>query len=339
MATRDELNQNQIFDWQTIKPENVKPELLLGNGFSLLFARNFSYSSLFELFLDTCTIRQRELFSHFGTNNFELILKYLTYSKKVNTILGLPTEEITTAIEQLKNGLITVIESVHPRNEEIDFDVLTTVARRLNEFGDIFTTNYDLYLYHIIMISNDLYRSNTSNRPYQDWFWGRNAPAGFLEFMTFQNYVHYKHIFYLHGALFIFNRGLSAIKITRSGGSSELINLISEQIRQENIPTFVSEGSGEQKQESIQNNYYLAFCINKLKNCKKPILIFGNSLSEFDSHILNSLKYNIRDIYYCIFSGTRTIEEINLEKNAFSVKMHGYGGRIIFVDSTTVFNI
>ena len=205
MPTERELAENNIINWNLIEHRYTNPDLLLGNGFSLQFSGNFSYTSLFEIFLQNCDDVHRKLFREFDTTNFELIQKYLTYALKVNGILELSTTEINTAIEQLKNGLIQTIEQVHPRNQDINFNQLERIALQMSAFGNIFTTNYDLYLYHIIMKSMDLRLSQKGYVAYQDYFWGNQAPNGFKQFMSYQNY-NYKDIFYLHGSLFILFR-------------------------------------------------------------------------------------------------------------------------------------
>src|SRR5690606_29977787 len=148
---------------------------------------------------------------------------------KVNTILELPTELIQHAIEELKNGLIESIKEVHPRVEEIDWDRLNSITNQLESFGDIYSTNYDLYLYHIIMKSIDISRVKKGYVAYQDYFWG-NAEQGYKQFMPYQTYQ-YKHIYYLHGALCIFNHDIRDLKIKRDNASEELIEVISSEIQ------------------------------------------------------------------------------------------------------------
>lgn len=338
MPTEKELAENNIINWNLIEHRYSNPDLLLGNGFSLQFSGNFSYTSLFEIFLENCDDVHSKLFRQFETTNFELIQKYLTYALKVNGILGLPTAEIASAIEQLKSGLIQTIEQVHPRNKDINFDQLESIALKMNAFGNIYTTNYDLYLYHIIMKSMDLRLTQKGYVPYQDYFWGNQAPDGFKQFMTYQNYK-YKHIFYLHGSLFIFRDNLMDIKLLRDNEETELIELISDQIRNNKFPTFISEGSGFDKLNSIKNNNYLTFCLNELNKSNKPIIIFGNSLGEFDNHILKSIKNNPKDIIYCIYCNDRGMNEINAEKFNFLSKFNDYPNEIEFVNSRSLFEL
>jgi len=339
MPTEQELLLEGIHNWENIKEDYKNPHLLLGNGFSMQFSENFAYSSLFSLFLENCNEQYRDLFNQFGTTNFELIQKYLNYTIKVNTVLGLPTQPVIDALENLKNGLIRTIEQVHPRAENINFESLDIVAEKLREFQNIFTTNYDLYLYHIIMLSYDKHTRDRTYEPYQDWFWGRhNAPDGFREFMDYQNRP-FKHIYYLHGSLFLFKHGLYDIKLVKGDSGTELIEDISHQIRGNNFPLFVSEGTGPQKEERIQENSYLRFCLENLENSEGPFLIFGNVMGEFDSHILKALKKQDRPIIYSIYTLNRTINEINLEKLNFLSKFNNYGEEVKFVNSSTVFGL
>ena len=118
-----------------------------------------------------------------------------------------------------------------------------------------------------------------------------------------------------------------------------MIESISNEIRNNHFPIFVTEGNGDQKKESINNNNYLTFCLSKLRRLDGPIIIFGNTLGEFDNHILKAIKEKRRDIIYCIYPGNRNIREINLEKYDFLSKFNDYPGVIEFVDSTTVFEL
>lgn len=339
MVSEKELERNNIISWEKIQPRYTSPDLLLGNGFSLQFSNNFSYNSLFEIFLEKCNQTHKNLFRQFETSNFELIQKYLKYALKVNTILGLSTTEIITAIEQLKNGLIQTIEQVHPRNDEIDFNQLENIALQLQSFGNIYTTNYDLYLYHIIMKSKDISRIKKGKYiAYQDYFWGNQAPNGFKQFMTYQNY-NYKDVFYLHGSLFLFRKNSLDIKLI-TNNFSELISEISNEIRDDNFPTFISEGSGKDKLVNIRNNTYLTFCLDKLRSSNNPIIIFGNTLGDFDNHILKAIKQRPKDIIYCIYCGDdRPINNINKEKLDFLTKFNDYTNQIEFVNSSTLFKL
>src|SRR5690606_30971107 len=203
---------------------------------------------------------------------------------------------------------------------------------------NIFTTNYDLFLYHIIMKSLDIRRDNREFVAYQDYYWGPSVAAGFKEFVNYQT-IPYKHIYYLHGSLFVFNQELKDVKIIRSNREIELIDLIANQIRNSNIPNFVSEGTGEDKRRSISRNEYLRFCSTKLKDSTNSIVVFGNSLGEFDSHILEAIKAKTKDIVFCMYVGDKSKEELNHEKLTFAKNFNKYQKEIHYVDSGSLFTL
>lgn len=343
MITKEELAENNIYSWNDIKDNYKNPDLLLGNGFSIQFSSNFSYNSLFEVFLKNCPSKYQALFKEFGTSNFELILKYLTYAKRVNEILGLETKQIQETIEILRNGLIKTINEVHPRKNSVNFDKITHLAEIFKDFGNIYSTNYDLFLYHIVLATKDLNKIDKNVVVYQDYYWGKkNVPIGFREFMGYQDLNPYKSVYYLHGSLFLFEYGIFYSKLTHNENIfSEFLDAISEEIKNDRFPIFISEGNFDEKYKNIQSNQYLTFCLNKLEDSKSDLVIFGNSifsLEDVDRHILNAIKNNKNKIVYCIYCHNKNIHEINKEKNTFSSLLNNTEIEIEYIDSSTIFN-
>jgi hypothetical protein len=336
--TTIELNTLGIRQWGDISKNYANPDILLGNGFSISQNSKFTYRSLFQIFLSNCPAGLRPTFELFGTVNFELILEYLTYSVEINKSLGIDYKPIENAIEVLKKGLIETIREVHPKVGDIDWGKIKDITIRLAEFGNVYTTNYDLYLYHIIMQATDMHGKDPAFRPYNDYFWGsHHAPAGFKEFVPRQDYTKYKHIYYLHGALFVFADGSYDLKITRGAGA-ELIDIIEDEINAGRFPIFVAEGNAEDKVNSIYRSPYLRFSLGKLAFAQTPILIYGNSLSKVDMHIVDAIKANPRPIIFSIYPGTKTAEEINKEKADILVLFPAsYGQSVEFVDSNSLF--
>ena len=337
---KDQLNKIGIHQWEDLSKKYECPNLLLGNGFSINLSSKFSYNSLFDTFLINCKEEYIEVFKNFGTTNFELILKYLNHARKVNEILGIEFELIDDVIQELKQGLIKAIKQVHPNSHEIDWNRLDNITMQLDGFNDIYSTNYDLFLYHIIMKSKDFRGDKKIKLSYQDYFWG-TYNNDYKLFKDYQNYHYYKHIYYLHGALALFSKGVHDLKILRNSSQLELISIISKQIEAGNFPTFITEGSSEDKMNGIRSNNYLYFCFKELKKSKHDLLIFGNSLSEHDQHIVNILRENPRNLIYGIYIGERTETEILEEKYSIINKFPEYSGSkysIEFIDSRSVFN-
>lgn len=334
--TIDELNNIGIRQWEWLQPKYKEPDLLIGNGFSIALSDKFKYASLFETFINKTHEPFKSLFTHFDTTNFELILNYLENALKVNGILAYPIDLIKQATDSLKSGLIEAIKEIHPRVENIDWTKLESITNQLENFGDIFSTNYDLYLYHIIMKSIDISRVKKGYIAYQDYFWG-NAEDGYKEFMNYQQY-RYKHVYYLHGALFIFNHGVKDLKIKRASAFVELIEIIAGEIQKGHFPLFVTEGTWQDKLKAIYRSNYLYFCLQKLKTYKKsPIVIYGSSLSGFDSHIINALMSSRRELIVSIYTLDRNEADLQHEKYSILKQFDGYKPSIEFIDSSSLF--
>lgn len=335
--TTQELQNIGIFQWADIKHEYRKVNLLLGNGFSMKISPTFSYNSLFAHFLTKCNSIHQTLFNQFGTTNFELILEYLSYAHKVNSIFNQNVKKIETAIETLKNGLIDAINDVHPRKSQINWSHIDRITDSLQDFNDVFTTNYDLFLYHIIMKSKDKYRINNSHRPYQDYFWG-DYSTDYKEFKNFQQYTYYKHVYYLHGSLFIFNRDIVDLKIMLNNTNNELLDIITDKIKKYDFPIFVSEGTANDKIDAINRNNYLNFCLEQLQKSNKSFLVYGHSLSAVDSHIFNALTKKPKDIVISLYTNGKTDIQIKSDKYNFLSKFNGYPNKITFIDSNSIFS-
>lgn len=331
-----ELNLLGIREWKWISKNYDKPNLLLGNGFSVNIADQFNYKSLFEEFIKNADKEFSALFKMFGTTNFEIIQEYLTHSTKVNQIFDLETERIFKAIENLKNGLIKTINKVHPRFKEIDLNQIDRLTKQLvDDFGDVYSLNYDMFLYHLIMHSVDLYKQSEREVAYQDYFWG-NSNSETIEFVPFQNLKHYKHVYYLHGALCYFKNDIIDYKILRKP-AIELIEVIENKIREGKFPLFVSEGTSSDKLKSIGRSNYLNFCLRKLKTDKAPLLVFGTSLSSNDKHIVDAICQNNRDLIIAVYIGNKTETILNREVAEFKEMFDKKCLSIDFINSNSLF--
>jgi hypothetical protein len=337
MLNEEELKKLGVLDWSSIATKFKEADLLLGNGFSLNFSDRFDYNSLFEEFLSNCSPENRHTFEHFKTSNFEFILEKLSHAREVNQIFGIKTSKIEEAIEYLKDGLIKTIQTIHPRAGDIDKERLKGIAAQLDRFNDIFTLNYDLFLYHIIMILLDMHKAATNVRPYSDYFWDRYSTQ-FLKFVDHQDYPQYKLLYYLHGALFLFQESFDNIfKLRKADDSPELVELIREVIQEGRIPLFVSEGKHEQKMETINRSYYLQFALEKLENAESSLVIFGTSLSDQDQHIVDAINQNKRELAVSIHVGTKSGEAVEEEKYRINKKFAKH--KVKFFNSETLFKL
>lgn len=337
--------------WSDVKErlEGGKTDLLLGNGFSLMFDYKFSYNILFQYFIDGSEQHNgvnsefKDLFEEFGkdTTNFEHILKILDYACKTNKCLGLSTDKIEVAKTNLKQGLIETISANDFDKDKIKEppfkEKKDVIIEKINTFNDIYTTNYDSLLYRIIMNipKNEDRNSDVFNKE------GNSLYATFDPINEEKNRQSKKKIYYLHGALFIYEKCGETRKLISS--SDGLYNRITELINSDHFPLFIAEGFHKQKKDAIYRNKYLRYCFDKLKGSENPLLIFGNSLSVEDDHIVEAFVEKPRVIIVAIHNKNKSkdqVTELMLNiKNNFNKKSknNSYPKEIYFVKSDTVF--
>ncbi|WP_282040056.1 DUF4917 family protein [Saccharicrinis aurantiacus] len=323
--TIEQLNNDAgIRQWSDIKALFTNCPILLGNGFSINFTSNLRYSMLHEVFIENCSSQARELFSAFQTNNFETVLEHLETTNTVLNVIDWIDDLIPDIQNEVKEGLIESINRIHPRPDEVDFSKTKKVAKQFEIFSNIFTTNYDIYSYYIIM---ELRKS------FGDYFYTKSNG----EFTNFSDGDVYKnkHIYYLHGALFLFQNGLSAAKII--GNEKWLISKISREIKKDKYPLFISEGKSDTKLKAIRTNNYLNFCFERLKSDgDKPLVVFGQSLSEQDKHLVEVLDVKDKKIAISIWTKGRKVRELKSEVGRINSQFENT--ECTFFDSSSLFD-
>jgi hypothetical protein len=334
MPTNQELIDLGVLPWSAVSQNFTAADLLLGNGFSLLFSDALRYDSLFDLFSANCTPQQATVFQAFGTTNFESILAELASAKLVNGILQLPTAPVDAASDTLRHGLVQAVQGRHPKHSDLDAARIHDVSHQLDAFGDIFTLNYDCLLYHILMVTKDRHAADWRVRPYNDYFWNR-IDREYLQFMDFQKIKKYKHVYYIHGALFIFRTAQGDVKLSATAGV-ELINSIAAEILSGTIPLFISEGTAPDKERAIARSDYLHFANAKLKESRESLVIYGASLSDPDKHVAEAIKRGTDRVAVSVHVGNKDLA--TLEAETLSIKARLAGRDVVFFDSRTLFN-
>lgn len=339
MPKRSPPREN-VYRWEELAEEYAGADLLLGNGFSLLFSPSFAYESLFDKFLEAGRDREREVFPKFGTKNFEAILEQFVHAKNVNEALGASTSRIIAAHNALRNGLVKAIEANHPRYADLDEGRLKRYTATIDSFGDVFTLNYDIIIYHMIMLAKDRHGRDPRHSQYNDYYWGQ-AQDGWLEFRDYNLLPGYKYVYYLHGALFLFHDRHRDVKIRRTP-MTELIEEVSSNIRNGLIPLFVSEGSAADKRLAISRSDYLRFCHDNLRANLKQLVIFGTSLSLQDDHIVEAIRQDSHhqmkktQVAVGIHVHGKTPTEIAARTAWYRARLEGLP--IDFFDSSTLFS-
>ncbi len=336
MVSEKQLKELGILNWTTLANKFHGADLLLGNGFSINLHGHFSYKSLFNEFLKYCKPNECSIFRNFGTNNFELIQEILFSAKKVNELFKITIDSrIDNALELLKNGLIQSIQHNHPNYSQIDRNQLQRLSKQLNSFGDIFTLNYDLFLYHIILKMKDKCDEEGRAAPYSDYFWGE-YDRQFKQFVDYDDY-HDKHVYYLHGALYLFKITPDTLKLKRGDEPKELVVMIGDVVNKGTMPLFVSEGNYKEKLKAIERSNYLSFCYESLEKSKNKLVIFGSSLSSQDTHITKAIKYkkNNRELAIATHIGDKSVNDLEQEIQRLKAKFSSH--KIYFCDSETIF--
>lgn len=146
-----------------LKTANRQKHLLLGNGFSMAYDPEiFSYNALSKFIYELDNDFLKQLFTIIKTNNFELLMQQLDDFARIAVIFGADqklVDRIKEASNSLKESLIDAIKALHPDHVfKIPEEKSQACASFLNGFlqdnGNIFTTNYDLLLYWVLLRNN-----------------------------------------------------------------------------------------------------------------------------------------------------------------------------------------
>jgi hypothetical protein len=334
-----QLEELNIYDFESIDGVFLGGNLFLGNGFSINLCERLSYKSLFAKFIEFLEPKQKEIFKGFNTTNFELIIQNLNNAAFVNNLLGISDEDkIEPIVEYLRNGLINSIKENHPTNEEIYYPQLRKIGEELSSFGDIYTTNYDVYLYKIIIEVISEFKDRREEPPYIDYFYEDINPTA-LGFNNKLIYNNPKSIYYLHGSLFIFYQdNKSNVNKLRKLDTAlvEYLSLIKREIENSNFPLFVAEGNAKDKLRTVFNNRYLSFCYSNLMNSKKNMVFYGFSFGDSDMHIVEAINTSeIKEMAISIYLGNKNYEEVKDEKSRINSIFKGK--TIVFYNSTSLF--
>jgi Domain of unknown function (DUF4917) len=272
--------------------------LLLGNGFSMAFDPNiFSYNALHGFIEKVNNELLSKLFEIVKTKDFELIMQQLDTFGALLDALGSDKKlksKLEKASIELKQALIDAVKTLHP---EYVFSIppeksdacATFLKKFLDTSGHIFTTNYDLLLYWVLMRNEILcpvdgfgrYRENPDEFvpedeiEYSELRWGKHK----------ENQV----IHYVHGALPIFDTGVDIVKEVYDS-QHYLLENISERMDRGEYPIFVTAGNGREKLTHIMHNKYLTYCYESLSNAEGSLVTFGFNFGEQDGHIIDAIN-------------------------------------------------
>lgn len=290
---------NQVL--QEINSNSLPKTLLLGNGFSIAYnPDNFSFDSLRKV-AETNTATEEcslfRLFNIFETNDFEKLLELLEAYNKINNVLFQNThsENIKDYQQRLKKIFIDTISKMNPLNAAyISPEQYKHAKRFLREYSSIYTLNYDLLLYWVIL---DLINEQTPPSSYTDGF--LRDPSSAESLCRYQENSNY-NTHYLHGALHLWSDSVNTYKIHKK--DKNILEEIQNNIERGLLPLFVSEGTASSKLNKIYQQPYLRENYFSLENIEGNLVIFGTILKENDKHIQQAiLKSKVSHVFIGIY--------------------------------------
>lgn len=273
--------------------------LIMGNGFSMAYDYNiFSYNALYDFIENLEDPTLSKLFKVINSKNFELIMRQLDNFIEIASAFDTDKkfiEALKEANQLLQKSLIDAVSTLHPEHVfEITEQKSKACFNFLSEFldnnGKVFSTNYDLLLYWVLMrnkpdSSNDGFgkehlnpvetRRNQEDAEYGELYWGK--------------YKDEQTVFHVHGTLPIFDTGTEIEKAVYNQRQFLLEN-IKERMENKDYPVFVTAGDGNEKLKQIYHNRYLTHCYNELSDLKGYLISFGFNFGEYDHHIIKAVN-------------------------------------------------
>jgi hypothetical protein len=280
------------------KSKGRKFHLLLGNGFSMAYDKEiFSYNALHDFIQQLDNELLSKLFDIVKTKNFELIMQQLDNFESLISVFG-NDEQLKTKVRNasslLKGSLLEAIRSLHPEHVfEIPKEKSQACAVFLGKFlgsgGHVYTTNYDLLLYWVLMRNPYLTSVDGFGREVENP--DEYVPLDELEFseLRWGKHKDNQDIYYLHGALPIFDTGVEIIK-EQYDSEHYLLENISARIDRKQYPIFVTAGNGREKLEHIMHNKYLTYCYDTFTQMNGSLVTFGFNFGQYDEHIIDAIN-------------------------------------------------
>lgn len=324
---------------QALADAGGKRHLLLGNGFSIAWKADvFHYGAIYSQADFSSLPYAEKLFSASGTRDFEVVIRNLKHAAK--TVLIYPgdhtalSDQMLRDAELLKNILVTAIASNHPEHPgEVTTSEYQSSRKFLAHFERIYSLNYDLLLYWALM-HNDV---DTLNLRKKDGFTESdlidNAPY------VAWNDFHSPTVYYLHGALHLFDSGSELTKYTWKRTSNLLMNQIRDALDRDLFPLFVSEGESAAKLSRINHSGYLHKALRSLSGIGGSLFIYGHSLAENDDHVLRMIEGSkVSKVYVSIFGDPNSIDNRRIMSRAESLQTNRTGKielSVHFFDATS----
>ena len=272
--------------------------LLLGNGFSMAYKpKIFSYNALQTFIAEFSDPLINHLFEVVKSKNLEVIMQQLHVLSDLLGVFGdYPDlkERVAAADQSLRKCLINAVQTLHPEHvftvpEEQIASCHTFLDSYLSGDGSIFTTNYDILLYWVLLRSG--------NQNHKDGFGyelenpEEKDPDEQIrsDILTWGPNVGGQNVHYLHGALHLFDNGID-IEKEMYDSAGYLLQHIEGRMGNEKYPIFVTAGDSNDKLAQIKHNRYLDYCYQRLCKVQGSLIAFGFNFGVYDYHIIEAIN-------------------------------------------------
>lgn len=330
--------------------EGAQRNLLLGNGFSIACEPGiFNYPSLYARAAERIKAEMPEvhaIFERLGTKDFEVVVQMLNHTEATLPHY-LPAEtsankRIKEHAENLKGILVSTIAEHHPEfPAKIAMEKFAACRRFLANFihpdvnGRVYTLNYDLLLYWTALHS-EADGESPIDLTVNDGFGRDDSESNYVIWMN-EGRTQDQRMFYLHGAVHLFDNGPELEKYTWHDKGRPLIEQAREALSRNKFPLFVAEGSSAHKLERIRHHPYLHHGFKSFlevtkeggrKGAKpKPLFVYGHSFADNDKHILSRItKGSIKRLYVSLYGDPNSDTNQAIVRRALAMKSQRASG-------------
>lgn len=342
MHIDDLMTYDQVL--QYLEKKGRTKHILLGNGFSIAYDKDiFSYNALSNFIESSKNDLLQKLFKTLKTKNFELIMQYLDNFIEIAKVFSTDKkliEKIEEAGQTLKDNLINAVKELHPEHVFIVPEEKSKICYNfLNEYiskgGSIFSTNYDLLLYWVLMRNGSKDAVDGFGRDFEnpeDNLVGEEAEYSELRWGKYRDT---QCIYYLHGALPIFDTGIDIVK-EEYDSEHYLLQKINERMENKEYPIFVTAGDANEKLNHIMHNKYLTFCYDQFSKIEGSLVVLGFNFGKYDTHIIDAInkaahyEKSKSGKLYSIYIGVHSdsaLEQIERIEKKFKCKVNKYNAR------------
>lgn len=323
-----------IVKWSEIESQFENGSLLLGNGASRAISSKFSYESLFQAAIDNDYLTEsvQEVFSKFGEDDFEVVLRRLWQAKLVNEALNIENFEVDAAYENVRNSLISTVRTVHVTYEDLE-PHLHHIVSFSKKFKTIISLNYDLILYWAAMYGNNNFNGKGLGNWFKDCFNGGPFRDDWEEMRCDYGAKGTTLFFYPHGNLVLYRKNFSTERKLIAGAGSGLLESILESWEGgKRVPLFVCEGVQENKKASIGSSDYLERIFYEvIPSLEDSLVVYGWAFGDQDEHILDQIKKSkISKVAVSIRNGNQSSVEV-AQRNLLGIGITD----IIFFDANS----